>query len=110
MGLLTPLAVRIGVPRSTPLPCVPHGGRLLVAGSYFGGPRQPVQVVTLEAAKHCTIRCQGRTMEAESSPVTGEERADAWQHLLGTWPNFARHEERSSREIKVFELTPARAR
>jgi F420H(2)-dependent quinone reductase len=78
--MLTVVGRGSGIPRSTPLLCVPYGESFLVAGSYFGGPRQPVS-------------------------VTGEARDVAWQHMLKTWPNFAKYEERTSREIKVFELT-----
>ncbi|MDQ6641956.1 MAG: nitroreductase family deazaflavin-dependent oxidoreductase [Actinomycetota bacterium] len=108
--MFTVVGRKSGVPRSTPLLCVPYGETFLIAGSYFGGPKQPVWVVNLEAAGHCTIRYQGRTMEADSRPVTGEERQVVWQHMLKTWPNFAKYEERTSREIKVFELTPVDAR
>jgi deazaflavin-dependent oxidoreductase (nitroreductase family) len=104
--MFTVVGRKSGTRRSTPLLCVPYGERFLIAGSYFGGPRQPVWVVNLEAANHCTIRFKGLTMEADSRPVTGEERTVAWQHMLKTWPNFAKYEERTSREIKVFELTP----
>ncbi len=95
-----------GVPRSTPLLCVPYGESFLVAGSYFGGPRQPVWVVNLEAAGRCTIRYRARTTEATAHPVTGEDRRVAWEHMLRAWPSFALYEQRTAREIKVYELTP----
>lgn len=63
-------------------------------------------MVNLEAARHCTIRFRGVTTEANARPVTGEARTVAWEHTLKTWPNFAKYEERTSREIKVFELAP----
>jgi deazaflavin-dependent oxidoreductase (nitroreductase family) len=104
--MFTVVGRRSGIARSTPLLCVPYGESFLIAGSYFGGPRQPVWVVNLEAANHCTIRYRGRTMAADSRPMLGEDRAHAWAHMMRTWPNFAKYEERTSREIKVFELTP----
>lgn len=67
--MLTVVGRRSGIARSTPLLCVPYGGRFLIAGSYFGGPRQPIWVVNLEAADHCTIRFRGRTIEADSRPT-----------------------------------------
>lgn len=95
-----------GIPRSTPLLCVPYGETFLIAGSNFGGPSQPVWVVNLEAANHCTIRYRGRTMAADARPMLGQDRELAWIQMLKTWPNFATYEERTSRVIKVFELTP----
>src|SRR5688572_28770949 len=38
-----------GIPRSTPLLCVPYQGASLIAGSYFGGPRTPIWVANLRA-------------------------------------------------------------
>ncbi len=50
-----------GVPRTTPLLCVPHEGRILIAGSYFGGPKLPVWVLNLRAAGEADIRMAART-------------------------------------------------
>ena len=102
---LTVVGRRSGIPRSTPLLCVPYGERWLVAGSYFGGPDMPVWVHNLRAAGEATI-----TWEREQVPVTareleGDERAERWQVMLRTWPNFARYEQRTDRLIPVFELT-----
>ena len=47
---LTVVGRKSGVPRSTPLLCVPHDGGWLVAGSYFGGPKMPLWVGNLRAA------------------------------------------------------------
>jgi len=107
--MLTVVGRRSGIPRSTPLLCVPCGDGYLIAGSYFGGPKQPLWVVNLEAANRCTIRYRGRTLEADARPVTGEAREVAWEHMLKTWPNFAKYEQRTSRQIKVFRVTPAPA-
>ena len=38
--------------------------------------------------------------------LEGDERAAAWSHMLETWPNFAKYEQRTDRRIKVFLLTP----
>ncbi|HEU5036511.1 MAG TPA: nitroreductase family deazaflavin-dependent oxidoreductase [Nocardioides sp.] len=102
---LTVVGRRSGIPRSTPLLCVPYGERWLVAGSYFGGPDMPAWVHNLRAAGAATI-----TWEREQVPVTareleGGERAERWHVMLRTWPNFANYEERTDRLIPVFELT-----
>lgn len=97
---------RSGVPRTTPLLCVPHDGGWLVAGSYFGGPRTPVWVHNLRATETAEIRAGGRTYAVGWREVEGEERAAMWQVMLRTWPNFALYEERTDRTIPVFYLTP----
>lgn len=105
--MLTVIGRKTGLPRSTPLLCVPDGGRILIAGSYFGGPREPVWVKNLEANPAAVARYRGRSLELTARPLRGEERAVAWQALVRVWPNFRLYEQRTSREIKVFELVQA---
>jgi deazaflavin-dependent oxidoreductase (nitroreductase family) len=97
---------RSGVPRSTPLLCVPYEDTYLIAGSYFGGPKEPVWVANLEAAEAGDIRVDGRTVPVTARRVEGSERDRLWAHMQQTWPNFAKYEARTDRTIKVFQLTP----
>jgi len=87
---------------------VPDRGCYLVAGSYFGGPKEPMWVRNLEAAQAGELRFKGRTTAFTARRLTGEERAEAWERLNRTWPNYRKYEERTKREIKVFELAPTR--
>lgn len=95
-----------GVPRTTPLLCVPHDGGWLIAGSYFGGPKMPLWVHNLRATDRAEIAWQGRPTPVDWREVEGEERAAMWQVMLATWPNFAKYEERTNRQIPVFHLSP----
>ena len=104
--MLTVVGRKSGVPRSTPLLCVPRNGSILIAGSYFGGPDEPMWVKNVEANPRVTVRMGGVTSAMVARPLEAEERAAAWTHMLVTWPNFATYEERTNRQIKVFELTP----
>ena len=103
--LLTVVGRKSGLPRTTPLLCVPDGDTWLIAGSYFGGPVMPVWVVNLRTAGEAGI-----TWDREQIPVVATELHDAdrdaaWQVMLRTWPNFARYEERTDRLIPVFRLS-----
>lgn len=103
---LTVVGRKSGIPRSTPLLCVPHGDRWLIAGSYFGGPDMPVWVHNLRAAGAATITWKREQVDVAAREVTDpDERAELWQVMLATWPNFAKYEERTTRLIPVFELT-----
>jgi deazaflavin-dependent oxidoreductase (nitroreductase family) len=102
---LTVVGRKSGIPRSTPLLCVPHEDRWLIAGSYFGGPDMPVWVHNLRAAGEATITWERQRVPVAAREVEGDERAALWQVMLRTWPNFARYEERTDRLIPVFELT-----
>ena len=103
--VLTVVGRKSGIPRSTPLLCVPAGPHWLIAGSYFGGPDMPVWVHNLRAAGEATITWKGERIDVTAREVEGEERAQRWQVMLRTWPNFATYEERTDRVIPVFELT-----
>jgi deazaflavin-dependent oxidoreductase (nitroreductase family) len=96
-----------GIPRSTPLLCVPWRDGQLIAGSNFGGAKPPVWVVNVRAADTVTVSIGGRSHPAVARELSGEERAEAWQHMLRTWPNYAKYAERTERVIPVFLLTPA---
>lgn len=104
---LTVVGRRSGVPRTTPLLCVPHDGAWLVAGSYFGGPDTPLWVGNLRAAGTAEVGVDGRSTHVTAREVTGDERAELWRVMVRTWPNFARYEERTTRVIPAFVLTPA---
>ena len=106
--LLTVTGRKSGMPRSTPLLCVPAPEAVLIAGSNFGGPKEPIWVKNLEANPDVTVRFRGRTSAMRGRLLEGDDRAAAWQAMLRTWPNFAKYEERTDRRIKVFELTAQR--
>lgn len=105
--MLTVLGRKSGIARSTPVLCVPYRGGHLVAGSNFGGRKPPVWVLNVRAADRVTVTVDGVTFDAEPHELGGDERATAWEHMLQTWPNYARYAERTSRVIPVFWLTPA---
>ncbi len=103
--MLTVVGRKSGIPRETPLLCVPNGPDILIAGSYFGSDKEPVWVKNIEANPDVTVRYRRRTTAMVARRLDGDERAAAWSHLLKTWPNFAMYEERTDRRIKVFLLT-----
>jgi deazaflavin-dependent oxidoreductase (nitroreductase family) len=103
---LTVVGRKSGLPRETPLLAVPRGPHWLIAGSNFGGPKQPVWVVNLEATPDAQITVKGRTYDVTARRLEGQERAEAWEHMVDTWPNYRLYEQKTDRQIKVFELSP----
>jgi len=104
--VLTVPGRKSGIPRSTPLLCAPDGADILIAGSNFGGPKEPMWVKNIQANPEVTVRFRRRERAMVARLIDGDERAEAWTHMVKTWPNFARYEQRTHRRIKVFLLTP----
>ena len=85
---------------------MPDDGTLLIAGSYFGGPKTPVWVSNLRAANgEAKVELGRATFAVSARELADDERAAAWQVMLETWPNFAKYEERTDRLIPVFRLS-----
>lgn len=105
--MLTVPGRKTGIPRTTPLLCVPYQGGYLIAGSYFGGPKLPVWATNLRATSTATIRFRGREQAVTWRELEGAERAQAWEAMNETWPNYDMYAERTDRVIPVFLLTPA---
>lgn len=105
--MLTVRGRKSGILRSTPILCIPYHHGHLIAGSNFGGQKPPVWVLNVRAADQVTVTVDGRTFDAVPRELAGDERADAWEHMLRTWPNYARYAERTDRVIPVFWLQRA---
>ncbi|WP_141015345.1 nitroreductase family deazaflavin-dependent oxidoreductase [Nocardioides sambongensis] len=105
--MLTVDGRKSGLPRSTPLMCVPWRGGWLIAGSNFGGPRPPVWTANLRAARTVEVRYRGRPSTATWRELDGAERERAWGHMVTVWPNYEKYVEWTDRVIPVFHLMPA---
>jgi deazaflavin-dependent oxidoreductase (nitroreductase family) len=102
---LTVKGRKSGIERTTPLLCVPDGDTILIAGSYFGGPKMPLWVGNLRAADGAaTVEFGKERFAVKATELTDPERAEAWQVMLRTWPNYAKYEQRTDRLIPVFRL------
>ncbi|MEU3851828.1 nitroreductase family deazaflavin-dependent oxidoreductase [Streptomyces sp. NPDC029554] len=104
--VLTSTGARSGLPRRTPLACMPEdGGRgWILVGSNFGRPGHPAWSHNLLAHPDAEISWKGRDIPVTARLLTGEERAAAWQAVLAFWPPYAAYQARVDREIRVFRL------
>lgn len=80
---LTVTGRKSGAERTTPLLCIPDRETVLIAGSYFGGPKMPLWVGNLRAADGAArIQYDGEKFAVRATELTGDDRAAAWQHML----------------------------
>ncbi|MFE6686705.1 nitroreductase family deazaflavin-dependent oxidoreductase [Streptomyces sp. NPDC057743] len=103
--VLTTTGARSGLPRRTPLSCVPQddGGWLLV-GSNFGRPGHPAWTANLRKNPEAEVSWRGRDIPVRARLLTGAERERAWRAALAFWPPYAAYQARVEREIRLFRL------
>ncbi|MCO5993348.1 nitroreductase family deazaflavin-dependent oxidoreductase [Actinoallomurus rhizosphaericola] len=105
--VLTAVGHRSGLPRRTPLACLPEpDGSFLVVGSNFGREHHPAWTTNLMHGPDAEVDFRGRTIPVTARLLEGEERAEVWPRLVRIWPTYDRYVERSGRELRVFRLEP----
>ncbi|MHC0433636.1 nitroreductase family deazaflavin-dependent oxidoreductase [Streptomyces sp. O3] len=104
--VLTARGARSGLPRRTPLACVPEeaSGTWVLVGSNFGRPGHPAWTANLLAHPEAEVSWRGTDIPVRARLLTGDERAAAWAAVLEFWPPYATYQARVSREIRLFRL------
>ncbi|WP_333773649.1 nitroreductase family deazaflavin-dependent oxidoreductase [Streptomyces sp. IBSBF 3136] len=106
--ILTSTGARSGLPRRTPLACMPAGdGRgWVLVGSNFGRTGHPAWTHNLLARPDASVNWEGRDIPVTARLLTGAERAAVWRQLVEFWPPYATYQARVEREIRLFRLEP----
>ena len=104
--ILTATGARSGVPRRTPLACMPEdGGRSwILIGSNFGRTDHPAWTHNLLAHPDAEVSWKGEDILVRAVLLQGEERAAVWKTALGFWPPYATYQARVEREIRLFRI------
>ncbi|WP_030207354.1 nitroreductase family deazaflavin-dependent oxidoreductase [Streptomyces sp. NRRL S-87] len=104
--ILTAKGARSGLPRATPLACMPEegAGTWILIGSNFGRPGHPAWTANLLKHPDAEVSWKGQDIPVRARLLTGEERAAAWRAVLGFWPPYATYQARIEREIRLFRL------
>ncbi|KOU33312.1 nitroreductase family deazaflavin-dependent oxidoreductase [Streptomyces sp. WM6378] len=104
--VLTARGAKSGLPRTTPLACMPEkgGDSWVLIGSNFGRPGHPAWTGNLLAHPDAEISWRGRDIAVRARLLQGEERAAAWRAALDFWPPYATYQSRIEREIRLFRL------
>lgn len=84
--LLTTTGARSGLPRTTPLGYVRHGGALLVVGSNMGAPRHPAWYRDLLARPLVRVELGADAFEALAVPAEGARRAELFREVVRVAP------------------------
>ncbi|KUL27511.1 nitroreductase family deazaflavin-dependent oxidoreductase [Streptomyces regalis] len=104
--ILTSTGARSGLPRRTPLACMPEesGRSWILIGSNFGRTGHPAWTANLLAHPDAEVSWKGRDIPVTARLLEGEERAAAWKAVLAFWPPYATYQARVEREIRLFRV------
>ena len=104
--MLTSVGAKTGRLRKTALMRVEHEGSYAVVASLGGAPRHPVWYYNLKAHPHVELQDGPMKRDYQAREATGDEKALWWERAVETWPDYARYQAKTTRQIPVFVLEP----
>ncbi len=104
--VLTSVGARTGRLRKTALMRVEHDGVYAVVASLGGAPKHPVWYWNLVKNPHVELQDGAVTRDYLAREVTGDEKATWWARAVEAWPDYARYQTKTERQIPVFVLEP----
>lgn len=105
--VLTSVGAKTGKLRKTALMRVEHDGRYAVVASMGGAPKHPVWYHNLKAHPRVELQDGRMTRDYDARELTGAEKVEWWQRAVEAWPDYAKYQTKTDREIPVFVLEPA---
>ncbi|PTR32228.1 deazaflavin-dependent oxidoreductase (nitroreductase family) [Rhodococcus sp. OK519] len=103
--ILTTKGAKSGKLRKTPLMRVEHDGEYAVVASLGGAPKNPVWYYNIVADPHVELQDGPVKKDMTAREVTGEEKAVWWERAVEAWPDYAKYQTKTDREIPLFVLT-----
>jgi deazaflavin-dependent oxidoreductase (nitroreductase family) len=102
--ILTSVGAKSGMLRKTALMRVEHDGVYAVVASLGGAPKHPVWYFNITAQPHVELQDLGEKHDYLAREVHGDEKAIWWERAVATWPDYAKYQKKTDREIPVFVL------
>ncbi len=103
--VLTSVGAKSGKLRKTALMRVEHDGEYAVVASLGGAPKHPVWYWNLIKQPHVELQDGAEKHDYDAREVFGDEKALWWERSVATWPDYAKYQEKTDRQIPVFVLT-----
>jgi deazaflavin-dependent oxidoreductase (nitroreductase family) len=104
--VLTSVGAKTGMLRKTALMRVEHEGTYAVVASLGGAPKHPVWYFNLKANPHVELQDGPTRRDYLAREVSGDEKAVWWNRAVEVWPDYAKYQAKTDREIPVFVLEP----
>lgn len=104
--VLTSVGARTGKLRKTALMRVEHDGVYAVVASLGGAPKHPVWYFNLKKTPRVELQDGPDKRDYLAREVSGDEKRTWWERAVETWPDYAKYQTKTEREIPVFVLEP----
>jgi deazaflavin-dependent oxidoreductase (nitroreductase family) len=102
--VLTSVGAKTAKLRKTALMRVEHEGVYAVVASLGGAPRNPAWYHNLRQNPHVELQDGATKRDYLAHEATGSEKAVWWQRAVETWPDYAKYQTKTDRQIPVFVL------
>ena len=104
--VLTTVGAKTGKLRKTALMRVEHDGAYAVVASMGGAPKHPVWYYNVKANPQVELQDGPTRRDYRAHEATGDEKAVWWERAVATWPDYAKYQTKTERQIPVFVLEP----
>lgn len=104
--VLTSVGAKTGKLRKTALMRVEHEGAYAVVASLGGAPKHPVWYYNLKKNPQVELQDGPDRRDYTARELSGDEKAIWWARAVETWPDYAKYQTRTDRQIPVFVLEP----
>jgi deazaflavin-dependent oxidoreductase (nitroreductase family) len=104
--VLTSVGAKTGKVRKTALMRVEHGGEYAVVASQGGAPKHPVWYYNLKKNPHVELQDGATKRDYTARELTGPEKQVWWDRAVDAYPDYAKYQVRTDRQIPVFVLEP----
>lgn len=106
--VVTSVGATSGKLRKNPVMRVEHDGSYLAVASKGGAPDHPAWYHNLKAHPLAEVQDKSSKGDYRVRELTGPERDIWWDRAVAVWPDYATYQTRTTREIPLLLLEPAR--
>ncbi|RYB94217.1 nitroreductase family deazaflavin-dependent oxidoreductase [Nocardioides oleivorans] len=105
--VITSVGAKSGDLRKNPVMRVERDGSYLAVASKGGAPEDPAWADNFRQHPEVDLQDKAEKHTYRVRELSGEERADWWEHAVATWSTYAEYQTKTDREIPLFLLERA---
>ena len=92
-------------PRTTPLTYLKDNDDFICVASFGGYKKHPDWYLNLQKNNRLKINVKGKSFNAISNTIYGEEKSEIWKRVIKFYPGFKKYQERTAREIQIVRIS-----